>query len=106
MPEQVYTERRRHERIRVSLFIDWGFDADCGRQARITSLSLGGCFVQTADEAQAGQSVFIRMALPEERVLPGEVRYHMPEVGFGVMFVDMTIEERLALEQLIEHYQK
>jgi Tfp pilus assembly protein PilZ len=104
--DKVYSERRRHERIKVTFFIHWGFDAVCSRQARITSLSVGGCFVQTADAAETGQRVFLRMALPEERVLPGEVRYHMPEIGFGLMFVDMTVEERQIIQSLIEHYKQ
>lgn len=106
MSDNAYSERRRHERIKVTFFINWGFDADCGRQARITSLSVGGCFVQTADQTKAGQRVFLRMALPEERVLPGEVRYHMPGIGFGLMFVDMTVEERQLLQTLVEHYKE
>jgi hypothetical protein len=104
--DQEYPERRRHERIRVSFFIDWGFDTDCGRQARITSLSLGGCFLQTPDEAQAGQSLYIRMSLPEEHLLAAEVRYHMPAVGFGIMFTNLTPQEQAALETLIEYYKQ
>jgi PilZ domain len=104
--DQVFSERRRYERVVVSFFIHWGFEPDCGRQARITSLSTGGCFIQTGDATEAGQRVFLRLTLPEERVLPGEVRYHMPEVGFGVMFMDMTVEERQLLQSVVEHYKK
>jgi hypothetical protein len=46
------------------------------------------------------------MSLPDEHVLAGEVRYHMPAVGFGVMFTDLTPQEQAALEALIEHYSK
>ena len=100
------TERRRHPRVRVSLYIDWGFTADCPRQARITSFSVGGCFVQTEDEARVAQTVYVRLWLPAERLLHGSVRYHMPGVGFGLEFQDVTIEDRLALEALIEFYSK
>ena len=99
-------ELRQHERVKLTLYADWGFTRDSARQARLTSISLGGCFVQTAEEARAGQAVFIRLALPDEYVLGGEVRYHMPGVGFGVMFVGVLIEERLALEALVEHYRR
>ena len=101
-----YTEKRRHPRIRVSLFVDWGFTNDCAQQGRITSISIGGCFIQTPDEVQAQERLFIRLSLPEERLLRGEVRYHMPEIGFGVMFVDLTIEDQLTLESLIASYGK
>ncbi len=100
------TEKRRHERVRVSLFIDWGFTIACVQQARLTSFSVGGCFVQTADEAAMGQEIFLRLGLPGERALRAEVRYHMPEVGFGVMFSELTIEDQLTLESLVAHYHK
>lgn len=100
------TERRRHPRVRVSLYIDWGFNAACSRKARLTSISVGGGFVQTPDEATVGQEVYLQLGLPGGRVLRGEVRYHMTDVGFGVMFADVTIEDHLVLEELVEHYKK
>ena len=106
MSDAQYAERRRHERARVALYIDWGFTSSCAQQARLTSISAGGCFVQTAEAAHVGQTVYIRLGLPSGRILRGEVRYHMTDVGFGVMFVDVTIEDRLALEELVEHYKK
>lgn len=99
-------EKRRHERVRVVLYIDWGFTAECAQQARLTSFSIGGCFVQTAAEASMGQEVFLRLGLPEVSVLRGEVRYHMPGVGFGMMFTELTIEDQLTLESMVAHYRK
>ena len=99
-------ERRRHPRVRVSLYIDWGPTKDCARQARITSFSIGGCFVQTEDEVSVAQTIHIRLSLSEERLLHGSVRYHMPGVGFGLEFQDLTIEDQLILEALVAHYMK
>ena len=104
MSDQEYPERRRHERIRVSFYIDWGFDEECGRQARITSLSIGGCFIQTPDATKAGQTIYVRLMMPGEHVLACQVRYHMPAVGFGTMFTDLTVAEQDALGALIESY--
>ncbi len=99
-------EQRRYERVRVSLYMDWGFTTACSRQARLTSFCIGGCFVQTGDAAETGQAIYLRLELPEARVLRGEVRYYMPDVGFGVAFTELTIEEQLTLESLVEHYRK
>lgn len=99
-------EQRRYERVRVSLYIDWGFTSACAQQARLTSFCIGGCFVQTGDEAETGQTVYLRLELPEAYVLRGEVRYHMTDVGFGVEFKELTIEEQLTLESLVAHYRK
>ncbi|MFL6209541.1 MAG: PilZ domain-containing protein [Pyrinomonadaceae bacterium] len=100
------SDRRRYPRVRVSLYIDWGFSAACPLQARVTSVSVGGCFVQTDEAVEAGQTVYVRLSLPEERLLQGEVRYHMPSVGFGLQFQDVTIEDQLMLETLVAHYAK
>jgi hypothetical protein len=100
------TERRRHPRVRVSLYIDWGFNADCARQARLTSFSIGGCFVQTEDEVSVEQTIYLRLSLPEPRLLRGAVRYHMPGIGFGLEFRDLLIEDQLILETLVAHYMK
>ena len=100
------TEQRRHPRVRLTLNIDWGFSPACSRQARLTSISAGGCFIQTPDEATTGQPIFLRLWLSEERLLRAEVRYHLPGVGFGVMFQELTIEDQLTLETLVEHYRK
>ncbi|HEX8181233.1 MAG TPA: PilZ domain-containing protein [Pyrinomonadaceae bacterium] len=99
-------ERRRHPRVRVTLYIDWGFNADCALKARVTSFSIGGCFVQTDAGAEVGQIIHLRLWLPEERLLRGSVRYHMPGVGFGLQFEDLTIEDQLALETLVTHYRR
>jgi len=100
------TERRRHPRVRISLYIDWGSTKICARPARITSISIGGCFVQTEDEVSVAQTVYVRLSLPEEHLLRGSVRYHMPGVGFGVEFHELTIEDQLTLEALVAHYMK
>ncbi len=90
----------------MSLYIDWGFTSACAQQARLTSFSIGGCFVQTAEEASKGQAIFLRLGIPGTPALRGEVRYYMPPVGFGVMFVELTIEEQLTLESLVAHYRQ
>jgi Tfp pilus assembly protein PilZ len=100
------TDRRRYLRVRVSLYIDWGFSAACPLHARLTSFSVGGCFVQTDEAVEAGQTIYLRLSLPEERLLHGDVRYHMPGVGFGLQFQDVTIEDQLVLETLVAHYAK
>jgi len=99
-------EKRRHPRIIVSINVDWGFTTDCEQHARLTSISAGGCFMQTPDEVRPDEQIFIRLCLPETHLLRGEVRYHMPAVGFGLKFIGLTIEDQLMLEALIASYGK
>jgi hypothetical protein len=87
-----YRERRRFPRIKYSIEVDWGETPACVNKGRVTTLSVGGCFVQTPLEVDPGGLIFIRLLLaPEserimEGVVWGRVAYHMPEVGLGVEF--------------------
>ena len=101
-------ERRKHERARVSINIDWGTTPYCLWQDRITSLSVGGCFLQTARELIAGEKLYVRfwLATGAEQVLRGEVRYCMERVGLGVEFLGLMEREKDQLAELIEHYRE
>jgi Tfp pilus assembly protein PilZ len=85
-------DRRKHPRIKYSLNVDWGETPACVHQGQVTTLSVGGCFLQTPLEVAKGGLIFIRLLLaPEsERVMEGvvwgRVAYHMPELGLGVEF--------------------
>jgi Tfp pilus assembly protein PilZ len=91
-PQISYKERRRFPRIKYSIEVDWGETPACIYKGMITSLSIGGCFVQTPLETAKGDLIFIRLLLaPEsarvmEGVVWGRVAYHVPEVGFGIEF--------------------
>jgi PilZ domain len=87
-----FSERRKYPRIKYSLDVDWGETPACVHKGRVTTLSVGGCFLQTPLEVAKGGLIFIRLLLaPEselvmEGVVWGRVAYHLPEVGSGVEF--------------------
>ena len=84
--------RRRYPRIKYSLDVDWGETPACVHQGRVTTLSVGGCFLQTELEVAPEGLIFIRLLLaPQsasvmEGMVWGRVAYHLPEVGLGVEF--------------------
>ena len=97
-------EKRRHERARVSINVDWGETAYCLWHDRITSLSVGGCFIQTERELKAGHKICLRLWLRDgERILRGEVRYCLERVGVGVEFVELMERDKERLAELVEH---
>ena len=101
----MYTERRRHDRARVSISIAWGETAYCLWHDRITSLTVGGCFIQTERELKAEQKIYLRLWLRDgERILRGEVRYRLERVGLGVQFFELMESDKERLAELIEHY--
>lgn len=97
-------ERRRYERVRVSIDIHWGDTAYSLWQGRVTSVSVGGCFVQTGREMEAGQKIYLRLWLRDgEKILRGEVRYCLERVGLGVHFFELMESDKERLAELVEH---
>ena len=87
-------ERRKTPRLSVSL--DAVFDGTTGHHpAKITNLSEGGCYMDSVGEVMKGEVVGFRVLLPDGDwlYLEGEVRHHMPRLGFGVQFVDLDEDQ-------------
>ena len=72
-------EDRRHPRVNVDFFADWGWGPECEFYDKITSLSVSGCFLNTRRELRSGDEIYIRWT--GERVgmirLKGAVRYQL-----------------------------
>jgi hypothetical protein len=99
-------EKRRHPRVRASIPIYWGLTPECSRHDRITSFSIGGCFIQTREAALPLTRVYISFFLSNERerIIVGEVRYHMEKVGLGVEFANLTADDRKNFQALVDYY--
>ncbi len=105
-------EQRRHARVNVDFFADWGWGPECENYDRITSLSVSGCFLNTKRALTAGQEIYIRWT--EENAgaisLKGAVRYQLrvmegaPPTGAGVEFVSVSSDSERKLQLLMESY--
>jgi hypothetical protein len=103
-------EQRRHPRVNVDFFADWGWGPECEFYDRITSLSVSGCFIATKRELSLGQEIYLKWTV--ERVgiisLRGAVRYQLrmmegaPPTGAGVEFLNMSDEILRKLRSLME----
>ena len=102
------TEKRRHPRVRASIAIDWGLTPECIKHDRITSFSIGGCFIQTAEALNPLTVVYIRFYLSPkgERIICGEVRYNLEQVGLGVEFLNLTESDQKDFQALVNHYRR
>ena len=102
------TEKRRHPRVKASIAIDWGLTPECLKHDRITSFSIGGCFIQTAEALMPLNVVYIRFYLSpnDERIIRGEVRYNLEHVGLGVEFLNLTEGDEKDFKSLFNHYRK
>jgi len=91
------------EQERVTYLIEIVLECASGRrQARITDLSPGGCYIDSIVAVQEGEPVsFTLSAPPGEMLFTGETAYVLDGCGFGVKFTDLTDERKAFLEQVI-----
>lgn len=101
-----YPERRGTLRVRPAMDCSWGATETCPRNGQITSLSSAGCFVKTKAEVSPGQTLYVNCWLPTERwlLLRGEVAYHLPKVGFGLIFQDLADTDSEMLSMILDFY--
>ena len=103
---------RRHPRINVDFFADWGWGPECDFYDRITSISISGCFLQTKRELTAGQEIYLKWTAERAGTitLRGAVRYQTrvmegaPPTGAGIEFVNVGDDLRKKLDALVESY--
>jgi len=95
-------DRREEERKNITLDVRW--EGGSGRHAaRISDLSLGGCYLDTLGQVEVGEVVGVELKLPSGEWLPlrGTVAFHHPGLGFSLCFTFLTDEEQYQLTQLI-----
>ena len=105
-----YHERRRYPRIPYSIDVDFGETPACIHTGRITTLSVGGCFVETPLEIAQGGLIFIRLLLAPksesvmEGVVWGRVAHHTPGVGLGVQFMKLPPAYEDHIRDIVEFH--
>ena len=73
------------------------------REARISDVSEGGCFVDTIVTVRQGEEVSLsgRLDSGEELSVTGKVAYVMDGFGFGVEFTDVSESSRATLLKIL-----
>jgi len=105
-------EQRRHPRINVDFFADWGWGPEYNFYDRVTSLSISGCFLVTKRDLASGQEIYLKWTAERAGTiaLRGEVRYLLrvmegaPPTGAGVEFVALSTEAENKLQLIINSY--
>src|ERR687884_535957 len=84
-------ERRSNERVAVTLEVRWS-SLSGQRSARISDISMGGCYVEALAPVTIGEIIRFEVRLPTGRWMPlvGEVVYHLHTMGFGMRFKSLT----------------
>ncbi|HSW63834.1 MAG TPA: PilZ domain-containing protein [Dissulfurispiraceae bacterium] len=91
-------EKRKQQRVRIRKDVRINNDGS----GRGTCISESGMFVLTGQDYQENGKVVISFSFDRELLsMPGIVRHFDADVGFGVMFVNPTDEQRALLRQVI-----
>ena len=101
--------RRKVVRVTTELPVEWGLTLRYEHHGKITSLSRGGCLLQTgAIQPLFGKTIHIRIPLPEREwwEVRGEVLYYLRDVGFGVEFSDFDEGDAATLRALMRHHEE
>lgn len=107
-----FTELRRHPRVIVDFFADWGWGPECEHYDKITSLSLGGCVLATKRELRSGQEIYLRLTGQASGMinLKGTVRYQLrvlegaPPTRAGIEFIGVSSESERKLQAVVDNY--
>lgn len=100
-------ERRKHERVPALLEVVWEGAAGV-YEARLSDLSLGGCYLETIGKARLGDVVAFKVRLPTGHWLRlrGEVKRYERGIGVGLRFPSMSEGYRKLLSQVINELKK
>lgn len=97
-------ERRIAERVPLSLEVRW--DGLSGkRSARISDISLTGCYVESLGQVTLGEEIHLEIQTPTGRwiTVSGEVAHRDPNMGFGVRFTSLSDLEHNMLIHVIDY---
>lgn len=73
------------------------------RSARISDISMGGCYIDTIAQVPIGEPVTINLATSsgESMQFTGNVAYLLEGMGFGMEFTNLSDEHRDFLARLV-----
>src|SRR5258706_6354795 len=92
---------RKHDRTAILLEIVLEFSSG-KRSARISDLSLGGCFVDSIAAVTVGETVSFKLRMDDQwEDMSGEITYVLPGSGFGLHFKDLSDKQKASLTEVI-----
>ncbi len=105
-PQPALQDQRRSERVRASLFAIWDMTPQSVSSADVINFSADGCFMHSRNGMPAKRDVDLQLRLPTERWLQarGHIVHTSEPDGFGVHFTELTEQDRMMLELLVDYY--
>jgi len=97
-------ENERREDKRASVSIEAWWEGLSGRhQARVSDLSMGGCFIDTLSKVELGELIVFAIKKRDGKWLQlrGQVASVDAHAGFSLAFTYLTEDEQRALAPLV-----
>ncbi len=93
---------RKDDRVTYLKEIELKF-ASGRRSARVSDISMGGCYIDTIAQVPIGEEMTLELAATNGEMLRFRARiaYVLDGFGFGVEFLDLTDEHRAFLTRLL-----
>jgi hypothetical protein len=97
-------ERRTAERVPLPLEAKWAGQSGL-HAARISDVSMGGCYIESLGEVSVGERIDFEVQLPTGKWmhLNGRVAFRHPNMGFGVRFRELSELEMNLLEDIVNY---
>ena len=95
-------DKREHQR--KEFFAETILEFSSGKyQARISDISLGGCYIDSIASVVEGEAISITLAVGSDEPVrfAGVVAYVLPRFGFGMRFTDLTEEKTSFLQKIL-----
>ncbi len=92
-------ERRKHERypFREEIIIDGTKLCTC------TDISESGLYVSTIQSFEEKGAINVSIPFKGKNLtVKAQVQYHQPGIGMGIMFVDLTDEQKTIIKEIIK----
>lgn len=73
------------------------------REARISDVSVGGCYIDSIADVSVGEEISFELRLPSGASVPvrGKVAYVLAGNGFGVSFTSLPDESLEIIERMV-----
>ena len=86
--------------VSLSILLEWSSGK---REARISDISLGGCFIDCLTPISKGETISFKIKISDKEwiSLRGEIVFVTVGVGFGVRFISLSEDGKTMLEHLI-----
>lgn len=92
------------EKDRIQIPIGIIMESSSGkREARISDLSMSGCFIDSIANVREGEIIRFKLSLAQGDTenLSGEVAYILEGIGFGIKFTGLSDEQQIIIDRLV-----